>query len=1751
MTFNAAKAFLEIRKKYVDTLIERAIGPFPNEDEDILWNALRSQLRELWNGEEFGKTIFANPVLEGLFPYPTCGQSVDDLIERGVFHRDMRKFVADFLLVPGNSLYCHQLEAIMASKEGKNIIVASGTGSGKTECFLYSMINNLLNSETEEQLRDDPGVRILMIYPMNALVKDQLKRIVKLVNRKTPTIRVGMYTSQTPEKDTPNSRECWEIEELTGRDVRYVRGRNEMRETPPHILITNYSMLEYMMLRQADQNMFAHNKLQAIVLDEAHLYSGTLGNDINMLLRRVLMRFGKTHQQIRFYATSATIGNNTTEELVGAAASLFGVESETIKAISGSRKRPCSHEVISDTMQQDEKEKALVLRAKYLANNSDYMAIDIEDVNTLKSISENNALDEDGQPFFPYKLHTFLSVPFHCYSDMQLSDDKPLGNLQNKPAFGDRHGLEVFYIFKPRRELYFRGAIEGVQDAETLDFVFTLFNYENSKPGLKEVYLREKNSLDDNSVFTYSLTFLPEKDGWRIEPDENGLFVFATKAWDGETEWTFLERMADNADGINEQWFSSSGIKLNLFNNRFTDNDSDDDANPNVAETDVEKRFSSRNMMQPLGFVAQVQRSIILTQLLFPYLPDEMDDEGEALPWNGRQLLYFSDTRAQAANVAWQLQYGHQESVARSYIFQAAKFKIENGEIASSASVAETLCNDNDLLIQFSLPQFAYRNIRKEINEERLRNPETEETNRIKECQTHYQIPAMIYRELAPLRTSENSLEALGAVRVYAIGTIDEGHYQSPQWQALHRMMIENANGRQQWNNVILPDLINLFRRKRKVFFKEFFNLNKEIKQCGDTQEGRRTRRRLNMRLKVVANALGYIYSDIKESNDETKYGMFWTSTQIQNLDSANWSRDFVRKYFFIDREENEDEQIKRILLAIHGFLLAVATNVNNINNDCLFVKHTIQGRRPNAVSLNFDALAFDVSQETHIAADKNNRTFVFANGIQLPQGLRDISETIRDSVFAHNTTDIDNYAPDGEKFNASPLGGLRVPEHSAQLGVRELADIEEDFKQRRLNVISCTPTMEVGVDIGGLSAVIQGNLPPEKANYIQRAGRAGRRSDASALILTIVNDGLIDNATMRDSLSIFKKKNLYAPADVSDSAACEQVICHVNQFLLNEFFLSIRGGYAESGTPLGAWETVGNVLGNRVILENFLRYLQQSRNTEDNDITRNKLDRQISSVSVFLRANANAEDFPRCRVLGQVLKEKLEQNQDGFKDRFDSLIRGTACEDKPQDEMIVELQDKLNECSSAICETMTGVLSLVNANIQNPTAEQTRRIKAAAHQFRNIFTEQLIAYLIHRRILPAYGFPVDVISFHAGEHCLERSIFTAIGEFTPGSELTVAHAKYSVDALTANNYDNRGAFVSFALAKCSKCNYVFTEIDGRPLTIDQRNITCPACGKPIADDRIQRLIKPEGYRSWSEGEEAASSNSFSRFARIEENLLLDLSNTIRDNRPFDLLDVEVIIVNSGEFGAGYLIDTETGAIEHRQNEENEEGRGNADWIARHPQNTASCLACSAKVKTWICAIRDFDCFLSNRESSRNIISAALICAAADFLDLDSRVLRVYVTRREVHGNNNVLFCLYEISGCATNLNNLGKHGLEIFADALERILSSDNKDDCSEHLLTYSTERLLAKISNEDFNELNEWINQHQVELLNPPVGINEGEAEMGIFNPHDAERWEPYNGHTPVFGQHYKLSDGSIIVYNGPEDLNGREITHQEIED
>ena len=344
MSFNPAQAYLNTQKKFIHFLLDRTMGEVPRDGEEEYWRSIRDQLKDTWAAESgSGASLYAEPVLEGLFPYPSGAESVAQLQEEKngvrVLELGMENFIKPEIVAGTYNLYKHQAESIRKSGiEGKDIIVSSGTGSGKTECFLYSMINNLIRNQINFE---EPGVRILMIYPRNALVKDQLRRILDMVMGKNPKISVGMYIGET-ETDVADLMSDWEVElkNKVGDETTflryYKRTRDEIRNNPPTILITNYSMLEWMMLRDKDRTIFAQSrgKLQAIVLDEAHLYSGALGNDINMLIRRTLERFFVSKANVRFYATSATIGDGKPETLKQVAAALFGIEEKRIESVS-------------------------------------------------------------------------------------------------------------------------------------------------------------------------------------------------------------------------------------------------------------------------------------------------------------------------------------------------------------------------------------------------------------------------------------------------------------------------------------------------------------------------------------------------------------------------------------------------------------------------------------------------------------------------------------------------------------------------------------------------------------------------------------------------------------------------------------------------------------------------------------------------------------------------------------------------------------------------------------------------------------------------------------------------------------------------------------------------------------------------------------------------------------------------------------------------------------------------------------------------------------------------------------------------------------------------------------------------------------------------------------------------------------------------------------------------------------------------
>lgn len=154
-------------------------------------------------------------------------------------------------------LYRHQEESIQRVSEGHNAVVATGTGSGKTESFLYPILLHLYQEFQRGALC--PGVRVLVLYPMNALANDQRERLGEICKRLAEEhspfhFSFGQYIGETPENENDSRRHA--RERMANRLPGELVLRSEMRSTPPHILLTNYSMLEYMLLRPADSDLF-------------------------------------------------------------------------------------------------------------------------------------------------------------------------------------------------------------------------------------------------------------------------------------------------------------------------------------------------------------------------------------------------------------------------------------------------------------------------------------------------------------------------------------------------------------------------------------------------------------------------------------------------------------------------------------------------------------------------------------------------------------------------------------------------------------------------------------------------------------------------------------------------------------------------------------------------------------------------------------------------------------------------------------------------------------------------------------------------------------------------------------------------------------------------------------------------------------------------------------------------------------------------------------------------------------------------------------------------------------------------------------------------------------------------------------------------------------------------------------------------------------------------------------------------------
>jgi len=399
--------FDELKNNYIRYIETRDLFKLDsiNNERNLLLNSLGN--------------IYQEPILEPIIKYPFSENSIKNDIKELGLSTAFSEFISFrdslFPAEKNYKLYTHQKAALKAYKNNKNIVITTGTGSGKTESFLLPVIANLLeesknwnnkNNENQQYWWKDAGnnfkyqrdgetrdaaVKTLILYPLNALVEDQLKRLRKTLdsedartwlqkNRNGNFIYFGRYTGQTPiagkledkkrvenlkkilsDLDKKSSLDFVDDKGKTHKEGKYsipslkgaeMYSRWDMQKYPPDILITNYSMLNIMLMRSIEEGIFEKtkrwlekdkkNKFQ-IIIDELHSYRGTAGTEIAYLLRVFIDRLGLTpdDEQLQIIASSASLGND--KESRQFFSEFFGcknVDKDKLEIIKGDIKEP-------------------------------------------------------------------------------------------------------------------------------------------------------------------------------------------------------------------------------------------------------------------------------------------------------------------------------------------------------------------------------------------------------------------------------------------------------------------------------------------------------------------------------------------------------------------------------------------------------------------------------------------------------------------------------------------------------------------------------------------------------------------------------------------------------------------------------------------------------------------------------------------------------------------------------------------------------------------------------------------------------------------------------------------------------------------------------------------------------------------------------------------------------------------------------------------------------------------------------------------------------------------------------------------------------------------------------------------------------------------------------------------------------------------------------------------------------------------
>ena len=1423
-------------------------------------------------------------------PVNPCKRAVDE--EKGIERVEYDESITedeDSRWPADRAPYTHQLEAwkILGQETPHSAVVTAGTGSGKSECFMVPMLNDMAR-QVDEQDEILVGVQAIMLYPLNALINSQRDRLIGWTRGFEGKVRFALYNGETP-TDLGAERTQAQASWRGARKPEEVRDRKGIRNSPPPILVTNATMLEYMLVRPKDRPIIEMSKgtLRWIILDEAHTLIGSAAAETSLLLRRTMYAFGVEPKDVRFVATSATIGDQskqqeTDEKLKVFLSDLAGVSIDQINVVRGHRHVPALPEYEGE-LENSSLETLESLSAAEAHERLSQMAL-------MRSLREHlvkapMTLREIGALLHPGTLASALT-------NQQLQTTLKLIDIATDAY---RKGVTHKDAFLPIRAHLFHRAQSGIWACVNPDCSGKAGTTLATAWPFGKVYLTERQSCECCNHPVYELTHCakcnePSLSGVRYitgsslvsfkprELPEVDEYFDEVEHGSGESTEGAVKEQRDElvqiytshseihdrhleSGGSVEAWLKppsgeishteTEGVKIFY----------------SIAQNGSELRCACCNTVES-GEGRVFKRAILGSPFLMGNIVPEMLRHVPAVSPSsmaGRRLITFTDSRQGTARFSARLQLDAERRWTRSVVYRhllkqapetAGMSPETQAKIESFA--AKRLENlDDEFMLEAIDTQLAKLRGGGESKAKPVSWSDLvslfSETDEIRLLSGHGEfredmLPGeyaqrdvdldspkalarlFLLREFARRPLNSNNLESLGLVRIVypALNKLTEASerersrvwfdlgFTFDQWLAFLKIFLDfyvreetmidlkpfekSWMGAQLYARLLQPQ--NFIFDKDPDVKKQQRAAYKVVPSSRESSPHRLVRLlELGSKHSVVgaAGQFDQVLTRAFETLKDLEI-LEWAEFDERDLKIDGKQISFKRQGYQLKFESLGFELIETAYLCpltqrwldnpmrgpgldgTHG--ITPLTTGGLLLDDVLIKEEPVRMPRPDKTLLRLDPDSV----------------------IKLNEWLSAAAEigSLRDSGLWRDLNDA----------AIKPPALLRSREHSAQQASEKLKQFEKAFKNDALNVLNCSTTMEMGVDIGSLSMVAMNNAPPSTANYLQRAGRAGRRGQSTSVVLTFCKATPHGERIFADPRWPFSATPV--PKVALDSAVI--VRRHVNAYLLAQYLVS-----------LFSTESLPKLRAGKFFLSDY-----ESTKAE---------------LFVAWLDDTAFSDAP--------LKAGLK-----------TLVCGTALEGLSDASIIQNCQEQMKDVMGHWLNRYHAIAQVIEDSDSMVTVDESGNKKKdyayirLEKQLSGMEIEYLLSLLANRGFLPGYGFPTNVVELvtnNASEarnkstqygqrpDYPSRSLDVAIREYAPGMDVVLNGAVYrSAGLQLAWKVPESEAEVkqhqSLRYVAYCECGYHSAEHD----SIYELESKCPEC-----KSRLKRMeyLTPTGFQ--------------------------------------------------------------------------------------------------------------------------------------------------------------------------------------------------------------------------------------------------------------------------------------------------------------